>query len=151
MASAISTIDLGDGFFTIVDPVDLPMLSKFTWHAVRGKRNYYAKTVVYTNGSKFILSMSRLIAKTPRGKVCHHINHRSLDNRRANHLNMEPHKHTSHHQTNNLQVKYTDRPTALFGETMNFAPIAPNKNSHHPPRAPISTAGRQMHTPGNND
>ncbi len=121
--STVTTINLGEGFFTIVDRVDLPMLSKFTWHAVRSKRNYYAKTVVYTNGSKFVLSMSRLIAKTPRSQVCHHINHRSLDNRRANHLNMEPHKHTSHHQTNNLQVKYTDRPTALFGETMNFAPI----------------------------
>ena len=101
-----ATIDLGDGIVAIVDADDLPSLNKYRWRAVKSARLLYAKTTIGKRPHRYDMSMHRLIARTPRKQVCHHINHNSLDNRRTNLVNMDPLTHTLEHIQNNFIVKF---------------------------------------------
>jgi len=49
--------------------------------------------------------MHRFIAQTPRGMICHHRNHNSLDNRLDNLANQDKRSHTLHHQANSINIK----------------------------------------------
>lgn len=135
----IATIPLGQGKFAIVDRVDLPVLLKFKWRAVKANRNWYVKATIYKSGEKIDICMHRFLARTKFPMVTHHINHNSLDNRRANLENMTQKDHTAYHQMNNIQIKRIDDPTVLFGESLNIPTFNDPKKPQNRPRAPIST------------
>ena len=92
--------------FAIVSPEDYPTLTNYRWRLVRAKWNSYAKAEYKRDGKRFTISMHRLVARTPFGMVCHHVNSRTLDNRRQNLRNMSKADHKILHTTNSLQIKY---------------------------------------------
>lgn len=78
-------ISLTRGKCAIVDDADFDELSKHKWYARYGRSGFYARRAIYdTNLKQEIISMHRLIANAPKGMVVDHINHDTLDNRRAN-------------------------------------------------------------------
>jgi len=50
--------------------------------------------------------MHRLVAHTPKGMVTHHRNRNTLDNRRANLINLSPKQHHALHQNHSLLIKF---------------------------------------------
>lgn len=64
-----------------IDPQDLELIAKYKWHI--GSTGYAVWRGV-EKGRKVTVRMHRLISGCPRGKVVDHINHDTLDNRRAN-------------------------------------------------------------------
>ena len=66
--------------FAIVDAEDYERLSKYKWHTLKNRRNYYAKR----RGPHRMVSMHRVILNAPAGLVVDHINHNGLDNRKSN-------------------------------------------------------------------
>lgn len=99
-------IPVSPNTFAIVSPEDYPTLNHYRWRLVKARWNSYAKADYTKDGNKFTISMHRLIARTPFGQVCHHINSRTLDNRRQNLRNMSRMEHRMHHQTNRLQIRF---------------------------------------------
>lgn len=106
----VSLIFLGDYKEAIVDTEALPALLHYQWRAVKANRCWYAKTTVGTFPNQVDLSMHRIIAKTPRGKITHHRNRNSLDNRKANLLNMLRYNHERLHRNNSLLIKFENCP-----------------------------------------
>lgn len=103
-------IPLGNGRTSLIDEVDLPKVSPFTWYAVKYYRSWYARTTYQKNNIRHSLSMHRLIADTPARQVCHHRNRNTLDNRRANLLNLTRDEHKLLHKNNSLLIKFADHP-----------------------------------------
>lgn len=66
----------------------------------------YAVTDITVRGHPKKLRMHRLIANTPPGKITHHINHITLDNRRKNLLNVTKDEHDDLHSRNRILIKY---------------------------------------------
>lgn len=78
-------IRLSKGKIAVVDPEDYDELSRYKWYASKQGRSYYAKRGVRgIRGVRSNISMHRVIMSTGVGKVTDHINHDSLDNRKAN-------------------------------------------------------------------
>jgi hypothetical protein len=76
---------LGPSMYALVDPDDLPMLSAYTWAAVRGYKDiFYATAETVIDGRRRRVYMHRVILAAPSGACVDHINHDGLDNRRAN-------------------------------------------------------------------
>ena len=73
--------------------------------------------------------MHRLIAKTHYDMICHHRNRNSLDNRRANLVNMPKDDHHRLHGNDNLIVKYADPQHAPGAST---PPVVPVKTAFNP-------------------
>lgn len=110
-------IPLGSLKSAIVDSEEFERLSHYHWRAVKAHRNFYAKTTVGKPGNQADLSMHRLVAHTPFGQVCHHRNRNSLDNRRANLLNLDRYDHELLHRNNSLLIQYDPN---YQGEPVNF-------------------------------
>lgn len=70
-------IPLTRGFVALVDDADYEWINQCRW-----KINTYGYAFRQTKTET--ISMHRLIADTPKGMECDHINHEKLDNRRAN-------------------------------------------------------------------
>jgi len=72
--------------YAIVDPEDYERLSRYKWHAFRSKNTFYAERAVCVGKEKkrVIIKMHREIVKVPDGMFLDHINHKGLDNRKAN-------------------------------------------------------------------
>ena len=102
-------IQLTDGRVALVDADEYLWMSCFRWRAVRGFRSFYAKTSIMANGRYRDVGMHRLIARTPSGMVCHHKNRNSLDNRKANLLNMSKNEHKLAHLNNSLSIKFEEK------------------------------------------
>jgi len=83
-------IKLTQGKVAIIDADREDAIRKFSWRAVKHVRSYYAKTTINTPRGQVEISMHRFIARTPFGKVCHHKNFNSLENRLDNLQNMFP-------------------------------------------------------------
>lgn len=96
---------LGPQHSVIYDAADEALVRGFVWRAHRRHRSWYAGSRLTKNGKSHIFWMHRVIAATPFGQVCHHRNRDSLDNRRANLLNMPCRQHQLLHQNNSLQIK----------------------------------------------
>ncbi len=83
----MKTIELSKGFVALVDDELFDDLSIFKWSVSNkkshGKDLWYAVRQVGGRGSKHT-AMHRLIAGTPLGLVCDHLNGNTLDNRRCN-------------------------------------------------------------------
>lgn len=82
---AMKTIDLGHGFFTIVDDDDFEFLSKYKWHSIKAGRSprYAVTSGRKSNGRKGSIYMQRLLLGDG-DYVSDHINGDGLDNRRSN-------------------------------------------------------------------
>ncbi len=77
-------IPLTKSQFAKVDPEDYIWLSQFRWHCKVNKNAVYAvRTVKEGSGWKRIF-LHRLLMDTPEGKVCDHLNHDGLDDRKDN-------------------------------------------------------------------
>ena len=71
----------------IVDIEDYDRLNKYKWHTVSGSRTYYAARAVWLakkNNRKVVKWMHREIIKAPERYCVDHVNHKGLDNRKAN-------------------------------------------------------------------
>lgn len=101
-------VALGGGLFARIDLEDIPRITGYKWYGNRFKNAFYACADIPTKRGKRTIRMHRLIAQTPAGMVTHHVNHNSLDNRRANLRNLTPQKHSDYHSNNNVRVKYAD-------------------------------------------
>jgi hypothetical protein len=88
-------IPLSKSKYAIVDRDLYQFLRKYHWKAVKSAHTFYAVAKFSLVGQNHYIKMHRLIAKTPVGMVCHHINGNSLDNRRCNLVNMTPEEHDS--------------------------------------------------------
>ncbi|MBA7478001.1 hypothetical protein ES707_13416 [subsurface metagenome] len=90
-------IELQGEFFVLVDPDWLDYLIQFNWYAKKSNSQYYACRKVTDGKSVWFIRMHRLIADTPVDLVCHHVNRKTLDNRRANLQNMSWFEHAKYY------------------------------------------------------
>lgn len=86
-------IPLQNGMVTLVSPNWFEFLNQFHWYAKKSRGLYYACSKVTANGLVRFLRMHRIVAHTPEGYIPHHLNGNSLDNRRANLLNITEFEH----------------------------------------------------------
>lgn len=100
-------IKVGTKYAAIVSPEDYDRLSLFTWFPHKSHRSIYARTTFYAHGVRITKSMHRMVANTPPHMVPHHINRRTLDNRRLNLINMVKKDHTLLHRNDTLHIVYT--------------------------------------------
>lgn len=79
-------IQLTQGQKTLVDKEDFEWLNKFKWHAQFDKTTgkYTAKRGTYRGSVHKKYYMHRVVMDCPGGMQVDHINHDSLDNRKAN-------------------------------------------------------------------
>lgn len=90
-------VELTKGKIAIVDQ-DLPDdFFDYIWVAVLWNFRWYAYSWMKKDGTRTRIAMHRLLAETPPNEICHHQNGNSLDNRRANFLNMIPRHHGELH------------------------------------------------------
>jgi hypothetical protein len=83
---AFRRIPLTQGLYALVDPADYADLSRYRWHANRGRDTFYAQRKVWDPLTKTerTVKMHRQILNCPDHLVVDHVNHCGLDNRRAN-------------------------------------------------------------------
>ena len=90
-------VALTQGKFAIVDINVDPVIWEYKWRAIKWNFRWYAYSTKMLDGTIARVAMHRLIAHTPPGQVCHHLNKNSLDNRKANLLNMTNREHAELH------------------------------------------------------
>jgi hypothetical protein len=88
---------LNKGFAALVDFEDYQKLKSRRWIVKKSAHNVYAVHKCTRHGKQTLLRMHRLIAKTPQGYECHHINGNTLDNRKSNLINLTPQEHRDIH------------------------------------------------------
>ena len=74
-------IPLTQGMVALVDDEDFAALNKFTWHYSTG---YARSNISVQEGRKKIISMHRIINRTPSGFITDHIDRNTLNNTRKN-------------------------------------------------------------------
>ena len=78
-------INLGEGRFTIVDPLVFYRLNHFHWYAEgQGKHIYAVRNIIKPNCRATTMRLNRVIMDAPPGLLVDHRNGVSLDNRRSN-------------------------------------------------------------------
>lgn len=79
-------IVLTQGKFAIVDAEDYERLNKYKWHTMRDRCTWYAVRSVRVGGKQGLMRvfMHREIVKVAENRCVDHINHKGLDNRKAN-------------------------------------------------------------------
>jgi len=91
-------ICLGDGEFTILDPMDYYRLKNFNWYIGGNGKEFYAfRNVKVGPGKTKMVSMHREIMKPPGHLLVDHRNNNTLDNRRAN-LRLASHSENSYNR-----------------------------------------------------
>jgi len=70
----------------LIDADDYPLVAAYRWNAMENKFGhcYAAASGTTAEGKRTTLYMHRLITGAPKGKEVDHVNHETLDNRRAN-------------------------------------------------------------------
>jgi len=87
---------VGDGFCK-VDANLFDWLNQWKWYPHESFCRTYVVRKFKRKGKVITLFMHRLVAKTPQGYLCHHINRDTLDNRRRNLQNMTEFDHIKRH------------------------------------------------------
>ena len=80
-------IPLTQGKYAIVDPDDYERLTKYKWYAANNSGSFYALRGKWCGTAKKrskSISMHRQIINAPNSLYVDHINHNTLDNRKAN-------------------------------------------------------------------
>lgn len=90
-------IPLTRGLFALVDDEDYDSLMLTKWRAITGNSHKNHKYICYA-GDRLRRLMHRVIMDCPKGMVVDHINHDTLDNRRAN-LRICTHKENLRNRT----------------------------------------------------
>jgi hypothetical protein len=84
----VKEIPLTKGQVAIADDADYEWLSRWKWqaHWNKGTRSFYASRADYSNGrnAQRVIIMHREIIGATEGQHADHVNHGTLDNRRAN-------------------------------------------------------------------
>ena len=93
----IFRIFLNNRISVIVDYDDYYRLSGYHWKLKRSNNCFYAVRKVKKDGKIQEIKMHRVIAKTPAGYECHHLNHDTLDNRKSNLQNLSKNAHLCAH------------------------------------------------------
>lgn len=126
----VGVIVLDDEHQALCDLEDMPGLLKFKWYAIQGKKCWYARTFIGKKPHILRLAMHRFVMRTPHGKQCHHRNRNSLDNRRANLLNMSRAEHNFLHLNNHILIKFEPN-SKLHPESKS------GKEQKHTPKSPL--------------
>jgi len=77
----------------IVDTADYDLLSRYHWRIKKSGCCVYASAKIRINNKIRWIKMHRLIMNTPAELECHHLNHKTLDNRRSNLKNVTRDEH----------------------------------------------------------
>lgn len=75
---------IADGFVVIVDEADYAYVSQFRWYPKKSGSCYYAVRKVRRGGHEHLIRMHRELCPARDDEDVHHINHNTMDNRRAN-------------------------------------------------------------------
>lgn len=78
------TLDLPNGFKTIIDDDDYGMVRMYKWQCRQSKGLKYVGRGQYIDGKVRQFSLHRQITECPKGMVVDHVNGDGLDNRREN-------------------------------------------------------------------
>lgn len=97
-----------NGGYALVDPKTYELYNSYPWYKVRFNKTWYAKAVIKSGHRSKVVFLHRLVAKTPRGMVCHHGNRNGLDCRIGNLRNMDKPVHHKLHMTDNVRVKFSE-------------------------------------------
>ena len=81
----------------MVDEANYENLNRFTWHLKKSFHCWYVVRKVRLNHKTFYVRLHRIVAGTPPGLVCHHVNKNTLDNRTANLSNMTEFEHAKYY------------------------------------------------------
>lgn len=100
----VKKVQLTQGKFALVDDEDYEKINRFKWHYAAG---YARRNVRLNNGKRKIIFMHRIIAETPDGLYCDHINGDTLDNRKSNLRNVTK-------QQNNWNAKKKTKATSKY-------------------------------------
>lgn len=85
LATRTSPLPLSLGGVSLVDHEDFERLHRYKWHSKKEKGYVYAATNIRVlNGGYIARSLHKMVMNPPKGMVVDHINHDTLDNRRAN-------------------------------------------------------------------
>jgi hypothetical protein len=86
MKNEVVMVPLSRGKVAVIDAADATLVGQFRWYAQASSTGgFYAATGVKgPDGKRTQIYMHRLITGAPKGKDVDHINHDTLDNRRAN-------------------------------------------------------------------
>jgi hypothetical protein len=68
----------------IVDDEDYEIVKGIPWHLLSGPNSSQVRYIDYSSGRPKAISIHWLILRYPKGLVCDHKNHNTLDNRRQN-------------------------------------------------------------------
>ncbi len=112
-------IPLTQGQVALVDDDDFERVNVFMWYAMWSPniKSYYAKRhESRSQGQKSVL-MSRFIMHTPKGMICDHRDHNTLDNRKSNLRNCTP--------SQSMMNRYLSK-----NNTTGFTGIYRNKNGY---------------------
>lgn len=74
-------IPLSKGLFAVIDEADLPIVSKFKWHAHKARNTWYARTDRVVNGKRRNIYLHSLLSG---GSQTDHRDTNGLNNRRSN-------------------------------------------------------------------
>ena len=85
-------IPLTQGQVALVDDHWFDILNQYKWRALWNvdTHSFYAYTSVGGRKNTKSLYMHRIVANTPKGMVCDHIHHNTLDNRESQLRNLTP-------------------------------------------------------------
>jgi len=119
IGKTVSGIILDPDHTALIDTELLGPLLKFKWRAVKSNRCWYAKTTVGKGDKQFDLSMHRMVARTPRTKICHHRNRNSLNNRFCNLINLFRREHQLIHLNNSILIKFDPNYSEKPADTQN--------------------------------
>ena len=79
-------IKLTQNKYALVDDNDFEELNKFKWHALKDENTFYTGRKIWDKNTKKqkMITMHRVIMKTPKGKETDHIDRNALNNQRSN-------------------------------------------------------------------
>jgi hypothetical protein len=139
-------LSLNRGLVTLLDDEDYELVSCWKWYA-KFIPNYHApsfhamRSAKHPSGRPTTITLHRFITNAPKGLVVDHINHDTLDNRRAN-LRVVEHRE-------NMQNRHPESRTGQYGRYLPLrrpgfrGVLRRADNPNKPYRARIKYRGKQ--------
>lgn len=128
----MTSIELTQGKWALVDNCDLGMLAQYSWYCMNNKgRGFYAVSTTGHGVNRRRVFMHRLLVSAPPGMFVDHVNGDGLDNRRDN-LRLATHKQNCRNQkVLTGKLSRFKGVTWLKGEGVWYAQIMCNKKNHN--------------------